>query len=145
MPLCFNMDRVKAITGDIKLRMFPNQAYDAYIAHSNGIHGQWVRPEDTDLYAEYIDTFEFIAKDLTTERTMFHIYAENKSWPGNLNLLIINLDANVDNRGIPSDLAKSRLNCGQRCEMTNTCHLCDMGFAFVNAVDKNKSDLKQST
>ena len=122
--------------------MIPNQAYDKYIVHGNGIHGQWVRPEDISIYEQYITTFEFIANDLSQERTLYHIYAEEQNWPGNLNILINNLDYNVDNRGITEKLAENRIKCGQRCEMSGTCHLCDQAFALVNAVDKRKSDFK---
>ena len=120
--------------------MVPNQAYDKYIRRFNGVHGQWIRPEDTEAYEPYITTFEFVAEDLSRERTLHHVYADKKEWPGNLNLLITNLDYNVDNRGIPVGLVHSRLNCGQRCEATGTCHLCDRALMFVNSVDKNKSD-----
>ena len=43
-PLTFDMDTLSSL--DIKFRMVPNVAYDAYIPRENGICGQWVRPED---------------------------------------------------------------------------------------------------
>ena len=140
MPLCFQLDKVKEITQDIPLRMIPNQAYDKYIRRFNGIHGQWVRPEDVEAYEPYITSFEFISDDLGRERAFFSVYAEKKEWPGNLNILINNLDYNVDNRGIPVGLVHSRLNCGQRCEVTGACHLCDQALAFVNSVDRHKGN-----
>lgn len=126
-PLSMDLDNVKKIT-DIPLRMTPNLAYDAYIPRENGVRGQWVRPEDVDRYGEYIDAFEFAAIDLTKEHTLFHIYAENKAWPGNLDLLLTNLDFDIDNRTIPDEVVEARMRCGQRCMSGSRCRLCETAF-----------------
>lgn len=126
-PLSMDLQRIKQIT-DIPLRMCPNLAYDAYIPRENGVCGQWVRPEDTDTYGEYIDTFEFITSDLTQEHVLFHVYAENKNWPGNLNLLLTNLDFDIDNRTVPEEIIDVRMNCGQKCMSGGRCHLCMSAF-----------------
>jgi hypothetical protein len=106
-----------------------------------------VRPEDTAAYAKYIDTFEFrtFGEDwITKEATLLHVYKDNAMWPGNLNLLITNLNVNVDNRAFPTDFGEIRCNCGQRCERNGTCHLCDSTFLFVAQLKKEHNKRKNS-
>lgn len=132
-PLSFELDKIQQAT-NIPVRLCPNLAYDAYIPRENGIYGTWVRPEDTEVYGAYVDVFEFEAEDLNREAALLHIYKDNKEWPGNLNLLITNLNYNIDNRSIDEDLANKRVKCGQRCMRTETCHLCETCFKLGNKI-----------
>ena len=129
-PLTMDLVNVSKITS-IPLRMTPNLAYDAYIPRENGICGQWVRPEDTDKYEFYISVYEFAAVDLTKEATLFHVYAENKEWPGNLNMLLTNLNFDIDNRTIPEDIIDVRMHCKQRCMSGGRCRLCESAFGCM--------------
>ena len=139
-PLSFCLDKVKKKT-EIPLRLCPNLAYDAYIPRENGIYGAWVRPEDVDTYGKWIDVFEFSIDDLGKEATLLHVYQDNGSWPGNLNLLLTNLNANIDNRALPEDLGKKRATCGQRCVFNGSCHYCESAFARATALkDKHFRD-----
>ena len=131
-PLSFSLPKIKQIT-QIPLRLCPNLAYDPYIPNKNGIYGSWVRPEDTSLYSQYIDTFEFAHESLSQERVLFETY-QKEYWPGNLNLLITNLKVNVDNRAIPEELGERRTKCGQRCMETPTCDLCATSLKYANAI-----------
>ena len=110
-PLSFSLEKIK-MKYNIPIRLCANLAYDAYIPRENGICGFWIRPEDIETYEKWVDTIEFITDDLGKEATLLHIYKENKSWPGNLNLLITNLNYNIDNRGIPEEFGEIRANCG---------------------------------
>lgn len=132
-PLSFSLAKVKRKT-DIPIRMCPNLAYDAYIPRNTGVYGTWVRPEDINTYGEWVDTFEFITDDLGKESTLLHIYKDNGSWPGNLNLLLTNFNVNVDNRAIPEEIGQYRANCGQRCMESSTCHFCETAMKFSNAI-----------
>ena len=110
-PLSFSLEKIK-MKYNIPIRLCANLAYDAYIPRENGICGFWIRPEDIETYGKWADAIEFITDDLGKEATLLHIYKENKSWPGNLNLLITNLNYNIDNRGIPEEFGEIRANCG---------------------------------
>ena len=141
-PLCFCLDKVKKKT-DIELRLCPNLAFDAYIPRENGIYGSWVRPEDTDAYARWISVFEFATDDLAREATLLHVYQDNGNWPGNLNLLLTNLNVNVDNRALPKDIGKKRATCGQRCVFNGSCHYCETAMKFATVIkDKHFRDNK---
>lgn len=126
VPLIFDLKTVASY--NIPIRAIPNLAYEPYLPHKNGICGGWIRPEDTDKYGEYISTFEFYApKMLEKEATLYHIYAENKNWPGNLNLLIDNLNYDFNNQALfdEDNFANTRMNCKQRCKSGRICHYCD--------------------
>ena len=117
-PLSFDLENVKKIVGDIKLRMVCNCARPHYLPdrlEQPQFFGQWVRPEDVVSYDPYVDVFDFDCSELKKEETLLHIYKENQNWPGNLNLLIDNLNYNVDNRGIPEEFGQARINCRQKC------------------------------
>ena len=140
-PLCFDLPKVKMITG-LPIRLCPNLAYDNYIPRENGICGQWVRPEDTATYGRYVDAFEFATDELKREQVLFHIYKENEAWPGNLNLLLTNFGVNVDNRAIPEEIGEMRMSCGQRCMSNGTCHFCVTAMQFADAIRKKHELLK---
>lgn len=132
-PLSFSLNKIKNKT-NIPLRLVPNLACDDYIPRINGLYGSWIRPEDIELYEKYIKTCEFSTPDLSKEATFLHVYKDNAEWPGNLNLLITNLDINIDNKLIPNDFGSTRANCGQRCMENNTCHYCETAIIFANTL-----------
>lgn len=137
VPLIFNLKRVSAFK--IPLRAIPNLAYEPYLFHKDGVCGGWVRPEDVKHYEQYISTFEFYApKMLEKESTLYHIYAENGKWPGDLNLLIDNLNYHFNNSLLydEDNFALRRMNCQQRCLERGTCHYCHDQLAFAEVVKK---------
>lgn len=123
-PAFFKMDKVKELK--VAVRGVPNIAYDAYMPQPNGIFGSWIRPEDLDLYENYIDIIEFEDCDLAKERALYRIYKEDKAWPGELNMLISNFNYPGLNRLIPPTiLTQRRLICGQKCQEGSACRLCE--------------------
>ena len=147
VPLIFDLNNVARY--EIPLRAIPNLAYEPYLDRPNGICGGWIRPEDVEAYGEYIDVFEFYApKMLEKESTLYHIYAENKNWPGNLNLLVDFLNFDADNRLIydEDNFAERRMNCKQRCMSGRTCHYCIDQLKFEQVIRKYRDNkLAQSS
>lgn len=135
VPLCFSLDKVRKIT-DIPIRLTANVAHEPYIPRADGICGRYIRPEDVKKYEEYVSVLEFIEPDLAKERTLLHVYKDNENWPGNLNILIKNLDVDVDNRVLPDDFADRRMTCGQRCKENGRCKFCEIAFRFANTIRK---------
>ena len=129
-PLTHMLDKLENF--DITIRMCPNIAYYAYIPRENGIIGSWVRPEDTEVYEEYVDIFEFEDCDKKKEEALYRIYAEQKSYPSNLNNLISNLNYDVSNKLIIPDLAKVRSACGQKCITGVNCSVCNRILRLAN-------------
>lgn len=121
-PLFFEMDMVRSI--GVPVRAIPNIAYIDGFPRKDGVCGTWIRPEDLYLYDDYVETIEFEDTDVKREQALYRIYAEQKNWPGDLNLIITNLQYEGLNRIIVPDMAEKRLNCGQRCQKTSNCKLC---------------------
>ena len=140
-PLFFQLDKVKENT-EVPIRAFPNIAYDNYIPNQDGICGTWIRPEDTEAYEKYISTFEFYEEEAAKEEVLRHIYQDNKNYPGNLSLLIKNLNEPIDNRIFDETFAATRMTCGQRCKMSPTCNFCNNVFKYGEIL-KKLSDVKR--
>ena len=88
------------------------------------IIGGWFRPEDVnDLTA--IDVCEFNAATNREEQALYRIYAEDKAWPGELYMLVKEIDnKEITNRMIPSSFQERRSNCGMRCLTGGHCNFC---------------------
>lgn len=121
-PLFHNI--MAAAEVGIKLRVVPNVAYYAFIPREDGVCGSWIRPEDLYLYESFIDVIEFEDCDLKKEQALYRIYFEQKAWPGDLGMIITNLNYPGVNRMIPQELTAKRMTCGQRCQSGSHCRLC---------------------
>lgn len=126
-PLFFQMREVKSY--GMKVRVIPNVCYEGYLPRINGLHGTWMRPQDQDLYEQYVDMLEFKEDNMTKWEALFDIYSKDKTFFGDLNVLFKNFDINtpVLAAAVPREVIKSRLTCGQRCTR-NRCHLCESGL-----------------
>jgi len=129
-PLFFQMDEVKLF--NIPVRVIPNIAFTDTFPHPDGVCGTWIRPEDVDTYAPYVETIEFEDCDNRKEQALYRLYAEQKNWPGNLSMIITNLEYPAVNRMILPDVARSRLNCGQKCQMNRHCKICYRAFDLAD-------------
>ena len=130
-PLFFEMDEVKRF--GIPIRAVPNIAHQGDILTKNSICGTWIRPEDIELYEDYIHTIEFEDCDIKKESALFRIYAEQKTWSGPIAMLISNLITKAENHLISQDATQVRLNCGQRCQKTGRCHICERAFRLADS------------
>lgn len=140
-PLTHMLDKLDNY--DITLRMCPNIAYYAHIPRKDGVIGSWVRPEDVELYEEYIDVFEFEDCDIKKEETLYRVYAEQKNWPSDLNMLITNLDYSAMGKLVLPEFATARTFCEQKCLKGLHCNLC---YEFLNLanIDTVKNIIKQA-
>lgn len=116
----------------IPVRAIPNVCYQGYLPHENGIHGQWIRPEEINMYDLFIDVIEFEDCNTTKEQALYRIYMEEQEWPGELNALYTNFNYPGVNRMIDPNLVRTRVKCGQRCEQNGSCHLCDTIIRLAN-------------
>lgn len=109
----------------VVVRAIPNVAYMDGFKRDNGIVGSWIRPQDLELYNDYIDIVEFKdCNDIEKEKLLIKIYFEDKEWLGQLKDLITNFDYQGFCGLIGSDLAKRRIKCKQRCQENGICHYC---------------------
>ena len=142
-PLYFDLQNVRYICGDnVEIRLVVNKCFNDYMDRQDGIEGTYIRPEDIDIYSQYVQHFEFESNnDLNKELTLLKIYSQQKSWPGNLNLLLENLKVNIDNRGLSLvEFGEKRINCGQICQL-NRCHHCRRTFSILNTIGANAEEI----
>ena len=146
MPLTFSLKKVKEIAPNIKLRVIANNAMPKYLlvsSHKDNAEGFWIRPEDIKTYDEFISVIEFDVDygNYKKEETLLDIYKSEK-WPGNINLLIDNLNSNIDNRAFPDLFGETRLNCEQKCMKDGSCkycfHACNFAKNLRNFVYERK-------
>ena len=132
-PLFFSMDLVKA-NCDIPVRVIANDPHQDLFQRDDYVNGRWIRPEDVEAYEEYIDTIEFTAETGVKEDTLYKIYAHDNQWPGDLGMIISDLNYIGVNGMIHPIAIRKRLNCGQRC-MEGKCRIC---YRALNMADGDK-------
>ena len=100
----------------------------------------FIRPEDIDLYANYIDTFEFYIKenDYHSINILYEVYSKDKKWFGLLNEIIFGYNGDEDDRFIFPNFGNARLNCGKRCLKQKSCKICDR-ILQLNPILKEKN------
>lgn len=131
-PLFFQLDKVRRYYPTLKVRAIANVALpEGSMSYNNGVCGTWIRPEDVPTYEPYIDTIEF-ADELSAERALFRIYAEQHKWGATINTIIKDIHHEASNRMIPPTLAEVRISCGQRCMENGHCRLCERTFDLAN-------------
>jgi hypothetical protein len=128
-PLFFKQDLLRPITNK-EIRVSANIAHQGYLPFT-GVNGSWIRPEDVDKYEDTITIIEFEDCDKKKEQALYRIYAEQHEWPGNISMIISNLENDCVNRMLPPEFTISRLNCGQRC-INGSCRLCYRYFSLAD-------------
>ena len=104
----------------------------------------FIRPEDIDLYANFIDVFEF-AHDASTLNTIYEVYAKNKIWYGQLNEIIIGYKGDEDSRFILPTFAEIRCRCKKRCayDIDNKCNICGRIAELGDSLKNNGQVIKK--
>lgn len=131
-PLFFDLDNVKRVFPEAKIRLIPNIAYDDIYTRPNGVAGTWIRPEDLMMYDSYAEIIEFNDANTVKEGALIRIYWEDRQWPGDLRMLITNLQYSGDNSLIPSEITEARLNCQQKCMSRKNCHICTRALQLAS-------------
>lgn len=121
--LCFELDKVKNLVNNIKIRTFPNVSQKKVI-ETSPIKTFFIRPEDVNTYSKYVDILEFFG-DGKKDEIYYKIYNNDKKWYGDLQELIIDLGEEVDSRFIIPKFAEKRIKCGRKCLKGDNCKICD--------------------
>lgn len=137
---------LKAAATQCKIRTYCNYAFVSSI-YDNPLKSFFIRPEDIDLYAEYIDIFEIAKSESLNDiiiNTYYEIYAKDKVWHGPLEEIILNYPGTEDNRTILPFFAERKIKCKKRCsyQVHNICQFCDIINDFSQTVIKNNLTLE---
>lgn len=125
--LGFELDKVSAICkkNNVKVRVFCNVCQSIW-RNTDTFHTFFIRPEDVDLYAHYVDVFEFFGelKSVTADM-LYTIYSKDKKWFGPLNEIIVGFHSKLDSRYVLPNFATKRLRCGLSCLKGGNCGMCN--------------------
>lgn len=136
---------------DVELHICVNNAEGQPDGSYSGIPSGWFRPEDIDKLSEYIDVCQFDSESAVQERALYKIYAQDKAWPGSINLLIHNLYVNdALNDALPEDFFERRKNCRQRCLSGGHCQFCNITLHIaerkvLNMLKNNVKDINEKS
>ena len=128
--LAFNVKILKLNAEKYKksLRCFCNLCESSW-EYTPSLKTFFIRPEDLNLYENYIDTFEFYtnAASVAALNIWYEIYTKDKKWTGKLDEIIMGYKGEEDNTFIVSNFGEKRLNCNKKCMqgIEPTCHICD--------------------
>lgn len=137
--LAFELDKLSPIAkeNNVKIRCFANIAQSSW-NRNHDIKTFFIRPEDVDIYSEYIDVLEFYESE-QTQNVLYEVYFKTKEWNGKLREIIGGLDNDVNNYYILGDeFAKRRIKCGKKCVKDNSCELCNRLVELADSLEKSK-------
>lgn len=128
--LCFDIVRVKNVLRSFaaqpRLRIYPNIC-QSYWSQIKSIHTFFVRPEDVELYEDYVDVMEIYAETVPQKAladVYLNIYQDSKSWMGDLKEYLIGCNESIYNPYIFKFFGEKRLNCKKRCIIDGKCRMC---------------------
>ena len=132
--LGFNMERVRAVCGNTRIRVTVNIAQSAWV-DSTDVTKFFIRPEDIPFYDKYIDVFEFQG-DKNHQEILYKVYSKQKYWYGDLREIIVGLNTEVDSRRLVSIFGEVRANCGKRCITGKNCQICKRSIETIKTLEK---------
>ena len=124
-PLGFELGKIHRtlimLNSKVQIRATPNKCSKLNL-NTDPLVGFFIRPEDTSVYEDFIDVFEF--EGVEHQDTFYSIYAEQKAFIGNLNQCIYDLEKPIDNKGLINLFGERRKNCEQQCLKGSRCQRC---------------------
>lgn len=142
--LGFELQEVAALCHNrgVRIRVYPNVA-QASVREAPALMKFFIRPEDAELYAQYIDVFEFWCEDIQQ-----HIYRkiyQNGEWYGPLREIIKDFDCDIDSRRLLPVFGSIRINCGKRCLKGRPCHICDKLYDISKTLESSNVIIKKES
>ena len=140
--LCFSIDRLKKVCGDVGIRMYANWAQAAWDGIP-AIKKFFIRPEDASLYRSGGDVSIEFKGDEKIQDLMYEVY-DRGYWYGDLSEIIIGLDDSLDDRRVPRDFGWLRLNCDKMCVSGRDCDVCHAFKKFAETLEKTDTMIKRT-
>ena len=133
--LGFDLEHCKIVADNLNMKVRSVYAYS--VLDSEVYKNYWqffIRPEDIDLYGQYIDTVEFYGK-ISVINVLVRVY-HDKKWDGPLSEIIPMSDIRFDSRYMISHWGQRRINCNRKCMYSSpsTCNICEIIPALSNTL-----------
>ena len=138
--LGFDLERVRFITNQnhIQTRCYVNIAQSSAWNNGSGFKDFFIRPEDIDIYNDYIDVIEFY-ESVDKQNVLYEIYFKDKEWNGKLREIIQGLKSDINNYYIlGSEFGRRRTTCGKKCIKGERCQLCDKLNELADTLEDSK-------
>ena len=138
--LCFSLPIVKEKTKEkgVKIRSYCNVCetrWDTIPSYKFF----FIRPDDIDIYAKYIDVFElFEEEDPKRVKTLYEIYHDDKKWFGKLKEIIKNYKDDDEDTALVSIFAEKRVKCNHKCFKDSNCCVCDNLISLNQILNKKQ-------
>jgi len=131
--LGFNLTDIRRIAENVNIRVYPNVAQNSPICDlvdelDNSIKTFFIRPEDLEVYEDYVDIIEFYGA-IDKQDVLMNIYKDGY-WMGNLNELILDFKEDINCMNLMPDFGFYRLACGHRCDL-GKCNYCDISKSLA--------------
>ena len=121
---------------NIKVRVFPNICQSSF-ADTPSIKTFFIRPEDINIYAAFVDVFELIS-DEDRQEVIFKVYKQGK-WFGEIGELIPTFKGKLDSKYIIGSFGLVRSKCEKRClYKPGSCNICDRFLELADTLKENK-------
>ena len=123
--LGFSIDQVSKVLHDhnVRVRVMPNIAQSSW-PETPALQKFFVRPEDINIYATYVDVFELVAPQ-PQQAIIYKIYKQGY-WSGPIKQIIPNFKDNLDSRFVAKAFGAVRTSCRKRClYKPESCDICN--------------------
>lgn len=124
--LGFDLKNVKYVAkeNNVQVRCYANICQSIW-GEADSFKKFFIRPEDVDIYSEYVDVIEFYDSE-NHQNVLYDVYFHTKKWVGDLGEIVKGLKIDINNYYIlGSDFAKRRIECNKKCLKGNRCQLCE--------------------
>ena len=138
--LGFELDKVSKVckARGVQVRCYANIAQSNGWTGGDGFKKFFIRPEDVDIYGEYVDVIEFY-DSVDRQNILYEIYFKDKEWVGDLREIIKGMQLKINNYYIlGSEFARRRSQCGKRCFKGERCALCDNLAELAQTLEDSK-------
>ena len=136
--LGFELDKVSKVAkeNNIQVRCYANIAQsNGWEDWSDGIKQFFIRPEDMEIYGDYVDVIEFY-DSVERQNVLYEVYFKNKEWNGKLREIIQGVKNDVNNYYLlGEEFAKRRIRCERNCLKGKNCKLCDGLIELANSLE----------
>lgn len=137
--LGFDLERInKILPENTKIRCYANIVQSSSSSrYGNGFKSFFIRPEDVDIYSEYIDVIQFF-DSVEQQNVLYEIYFKDKEWNGDLREIIKGLSLRVNNYYLlGSQFGNRRIHCQKRCQKGERCMLCQRLVDLADTVEQS--------
>ena len=103
----------------------------------NGVKSFFIRPEDIDLYDEYVDIIEFY-DSIDIQNVLYDVYFHTKEWNGDLREIIKGLSTKVNSYYVLDPFGERRLDCRKKCLRGDNCKTCNVTLSLAESLENSE-------